>query len=117
MVDLDDYNLYLRAEEKESRISLSTVYRALAVLTEQGVDRQQVFDNVGRFYEIAKPVEHHHLLCLGRGEIVELNPVLGKDKERLLIQMDNDLVAVEVTLKGYYRAYRYRRKGGGEAMH
>lgn len=113
---LDAYNLYLRAKEKESRISLSTVYRALAHFTDTGLVKQLTFDGAGRFYEIAKPMEHHHLLCLGCGEIIELNPVLGQDEEKLLAQMDIDLVAVEVTLKGYCSACRHQKRGGG-AMH
>lgn len=113
---LDAYNIYLRAREKESRISLSTVYRALASFTDLGMVKQRVFDGVGRFYEIAKPVEHHHLLCLGCGGIIELNPVLGENEEKLLEQIDIDLVAVEVTLKGYCPACKHRSKGGG-AMH
>jgi len=104
---IDAHALYLKAKERDRGISLPTVYRALAVFARQGLVRKIVFDTGRHFYEIAWPDESHHFVCLGCGGISDLNPVLNKD-ERLLWQKEVEVVAVQVTIKGYCAACRVK---------
>lgn len=107
---MDANDLYLKVKERDKKISLSTVYRTLAVFTWQGLVRQLVLGTGRRFYEVSRLVESHHFVCLTCGGIFDLNPVLNKD-ERLLWQKEVEVVAVQVTNQGLLR--RMPCKGGG----
>lgn len=106
---MDANDLYLKVKERDKKISLSTVYRALAVFTRQGLVRQLVLGTGRRFYELARPVESHHFVCLTCGAIFDLKPVLNEE-ERLLWQKEVEVVAVQVTTKGYCAACRMMGK-------
>mgnify|MGYP000980189739 FL=1 len=51
-------------------ISLDTVYRSLATFTKEGLVRELQFrDQSRRFELVGKGEHHHHLVCLGCGNI------------------------------------------------
>jgi Fur family ferric uptake transcriptional regulator len=68
---LDADEVYRRAREEQPRLSLSTVYRALQRLKESGLITECHFDESHHHYEIKPSSEHHHLVCLGCGRVVE----------------------------------------------
>ncbi|PVV83766.1 Fur family transcriptional regulator [Dehalogenimonas alkenigignens] len=68
---LDADEIYQRARKKLPRISLSTVYRALAKFKESGLVEERHLDQNHHHYEISHQEHHHHLICTGCGKVVE----------------------------------------------
>lgn len=67
----DVEEVYQRATARDPRISLATVYRAMRLFEqERMVDRLDFGDGRARFEE-AKQEDHHHLIDVDNGEIVE----------------------------------------------
>ena len=75
---LDANELYQRAREKHPRLSLSTVYRSLQLFKKLGLVAEHDFADTHHHYETKSKAEHHHLLCLGCGKIVEFNCPLSQ---------------------------------------
>ena len=63
--------LYSLARQRQPRISLSTVYRALDMFEELGLVRALHLQGEHHCYEIARNGEHHHMICLGCGRVIE----------------------------------------------
>lgn len=61
-----------RVAELDPSIDLSTIYRALDVLTQAQLVVSAEIDGV-RVYEIAEPVPHHHLICRQCGAVQPLS--------------------------------------------
>jgi len=70
---LDADELYRRAREKQPRLSLSTVYRTLQLLKKLSLVEELHFDETHHHYEVKPSDEHHHLVCLGCGKVIELS--------------------------------------------
>jgi Fur family ferric uptake transcriptional regulator len=70
---LDAMAIHERAAKAHRGLSLATVYRALAVLTESGLVEQRYLDSdhSREYYEAVRGPEHHHMTCLGCGEVIE----------------------------------------------
>lgn len=68
---LDADEIYRLARQKRPRISLSTVYRTMQALKRSGLIHELHFDEVHHHYEVMPAREHHHLVCLGCGQVVE----------------------------------------------
>jgi Fur family transcriptional regulator, ferric uptake regulator len=68
---LDADEIYQRARKKLPRLSLSTVYRALAKFKQSGLIEERHLDENHHHYEISHYGEHHHLICTGCGKVVE----------------------------------------------
>lgn len=70
---LDAMAIHRRAAKAHRGLSLATVYRALAALTEAGLIEQRYLDSdhSREYYEAVRGPEHHHMTCLGCGEVIE----------------------------------------------
>lgn len=67
----DVETLYSRVKEKDSRISIATVYRTIRVLKNEGLLESHDFHNKGKTrYELPKE-KHGHLIDLHNDDIVE----------------------------------------------
>jgi len=99
---LDADEIYRRARIKQSRISLSTVYRTLRMFKELGLIEELHFDDAHHRYEIKPSSEHQHLICLGCGKIVEFECLLSsKMREDIARENDFEVTGVEVRMTGY----------------
>ena len=56
-------DIYTRARKHDPQIDMSTVYRALELFQTLGLVVSADFDGHEKGYEIAKPQQHHHLIC------------------------------------------------------
>ena len=99
---LDAESIFQRAREKDPNISLATVYRTLAVLTEMGlVDRSYLARNHEReHYEPVGAPKHHHFTCLDCHQVIEfqspgLNQLIGQFQEELGVQVLHACICVE----------------------
>lgn len=108
---LDADEIYRRAREKEPRLSLSTVYRTLQMLKKLGLVEELHFDESHHHYEVKPSAEHHHLVCLGCGRVIEFNHPLSRYvKGNVPEARDFDIAEVEVSVTGYCAKCRRSRE-------
>lgn len=107
---LDADQLYRLAKEREPRLSLSTVYRTLRLFKELGLVEERHFIEEHHHYEAKGQAEHHHLVCLGCGMVVEFeHPLTDRMKERVSKQSGFEILGAEVYMEGYCERCRRRR--------
>ena len=108
---LDADEIYRRAREKETRLSLSTVYRTLQRFKKMGLVEELHFNEDHHHYEIKPTTEHHHLLSLGCGKVIEFQQPLSRYISRNVAEAkDFDIVETEVRMTGYCSRCRQNRK-------
>lgn len=108
---LDADEVYRQAREKQPRISLSTVYRNLQTLKKLGLIEELHFNEAHHHYEIKPPTEHHHLVCLGCGKVVEFEcPLNQKMKEDVSREKGFKVINTEVRMTGYCPTCRQSKK-------
>lgn len=108
---LDADELHRRARKKQPRLSLSTVYRTLQLLKRVGLVEELHFDESHHHYEVKPSAEHHHLVCLDCGKIVEFQcPLTRKMRRDIAMEKDFEVTGVEVQMTGYCPACHYGRK-------
>ena len=108
---LDADEIYRRAREKEPRFSLSTVYRALQTFKKLGLVEVLHFDDAHHHYEVKPSAEHHHLMCLGCGKIVEFQyPLSRYIKRNIPESRDFDITGTEIRITGYCSGCRQCHK-------
>ena len=108
---LDADEVYRQAREKQPRLSLSTVYRTLQTLKKLGLVEELHFDEAHHHYEIKPPTEHHHLVCVACGTVVEFEcPLSQKMQEDVNREKGFEVTDVEVRMRGYCPKCRQERK-------
>jgi Fur family ferric uptake transcriptional regulator len=99
---MDAYELYELARQHEPAISLSTVYRNLKLFKELGLVEERHFAEEHHHYEAKPSVEHHHLVCLGCGQVQEFVSPLAK---RMVKEVGRDngfeISKTEIRMEGY----------------
>jgi Fe2+ or Zn2+ uptake regulation protein len=99
---LDADELYRQAKEKISRISLATVYRNLKLFKELGLIAESNLGDTHSHYEIKGRAEHHHLVCLRCGKVVEFDsPLIDKAVARTKRETGFDITSIRLKLEGY----------------
>jgi len=107
---LDADEIYRQAREKQSRLSLSTVYRTLRMFKELGLVKELHFDEAHHHYEANPSSEHQHLVCLGCGKVVEFEcPLSLKMREDIGREKGFEITGVEIRMTGY--CSKCRQKG------
>lgn len=89
--DVED--LYMRASDIDSNISIATVYRTVKLLEETGIiDRHEFRDGRAR-YEIVPENHHDHLIDLKTGNVIEFaNEEIEKLQEKIARELGYKLV-------------------------
>ncbi|RNC29831.1 MAG: Peroxide-responsive repressor PerR [Candidatus Dichloromethanomonas elyunquensis] len=92
------------------KISLGTVYRNLEALSEQGDLQKTVFPDGKARFEGAKHEHHHHMVCLGCSNIVDISlcPVRPEMKD-LLNAEEFEAVYHRFEVFGYCRDCREKK--------
>jgi len=110
----DADEIYRRARQKIPHISLSTVYRNLQRFKEQGLIEEFHFDENHHHYEVKPSAEHHHLVCLGCGKVIEFDYPLSRQITKSVPAARGFKVEKsEVHLSGY--CFACQQKGLPEA--
>jgi Fe2+ or Zn2+ uptake regulation protein len=112
---LDAAELYRRAQILQSRISLSTVYRALELFKKLGLVEEHRFEESHRHYEAKPLTKHYHLVCLQCGKILEFQSLLTEELEEEISQKKRFTV-ITAQIQGYCESCAMKRKenrGGG----
>jgi len=109
---LDAEEIHRRAREQGARLSLSTVYRTLAVLGKMGLLRELHFAEEHHHYERTLG-EHYHLYCLECGRISEHWPPDGGRRLRQVAEECGfDLVVARLELHGFCGQCRHSDQEG-----
>ena len=99
---LDADEVYRRARERQAQISLSTVYRTLRLFRKLGLVEELHFDDAHHHYEVKPPAEHHHLVCLGCGRVIEFHYPLSRYVKRNVPEAkDFKVIETEIRMTGY----------------
>ncbi len=108
---LDADELFLRAREKEPRISLATVYRNLKLFKELGLISESSLGDTHSHYEMKGKTAHHHLVCLGCGAVIEFDsPLINQAVDVMQKDRDYDITSVQLRLEGYCPECKRKRK-------
>jgi len=108
---LDADEIYRRAREKEPRLSLSTVYRTLQMMKKLNLVDELHFDENHHHYEVKPSAEHHHLVCLGCGRVIEFDYPLSRYLQKKVPEAkDFDVTETEVRMSGYCAKCRRARR-------
>jgi len=108
---LDADEVYRQAREKQPRFSLSTVYRTLQLLKKLGLVEEVHFDEAHHHYEVKPSAEHHHLVCLGCGKVIEFGyPLTRYVKRNVTEAHDFEITGTEIRMTGYCSRCRQARK-------
>ena len=108
---LDADEVYRQARDKQPRLSLSTVYRSLQLLKKLGLVEEVHFDEGHHRYEVKPSSEHHHLVCLGCGRVIEFRyPLTRYMKRNVPEAKDFEIVDTEIRMTGYCPKCRQARK-------
>lgn len=93
-------DVYERAKDIDSSISIATVYRTLSLLDELDLVIRHEFQEGYSRYEV-NDEHHHHLIDLETGKVVEFqNDELEKLKEKIARDLGYDLVDHRLELYG-----------------
>ncbi|MCL0059201.1 transcriptional repressor [Dehalococcoidia bacterium] len=112
---LDADEIYRRARKKRSRLSFSTVYRALQTFKKLGLIEELHFDEGHHHYEVKTSGEHHHLVCLSCGKVIEFHQRLSRYIKRNVAEAkDFDITETEVRVSGYCVECRQGRQSAGQ---
>ncbi len=107
---LDADEIYRQAREKQANISLSTVYRTLRMFKKLGLVAELHFDEEHHHYEVKPSTEHHHLVCLSCGKVMEFKyPLSLKMKRNIVREKDFEVTGVEIRMTGYCSKCRKNR--------
>jgi len=99
---LDADELFRRAKKHKPRISLATVYRNLKLFKELGLIAESNLGEAHSHYEIKGTVEHHHLVCLGCGLVVEFDsPLITEAKSAIQRERGFEIVTSQLKMEGY----------------
>ncbi|MBN3866904.1 Fur family transcriptional regulator [Gluconobacter kondonii] len=97
----DVEELYRRASEIDSRISVATVYRTVRLLEEKGILERRDFGGGRARYEASDSGNHYHLIDVDSGRVIEFEddePV--RLLEQLAQRLGFDLVSHRIELFG-----------------
>ena len=89
------------ARQRGHRVSLSTVYRTLDLLREQGLVEAANLQQDHRHFKAAGDEEHHHLVCLSCEKVIEFSsPHIKRLKEALEDEHQFTIRNVELEVGG-----------------
>ena len=100
---LDAEGVYQQAKERDPIISLATVYRTLAVLTQIGLIQQRhlILDDQRGYYEIADR-QHFHFTCVSCGRVIEFDtPLITQIQHELAQELGVEVTEARLYLKGH----------------
>ncbi len=108
---LDADEIYRQARQQGSHLSLSTVYRSLQAFKKLGLVEELHFDDAHHHYEVKPTDEHHHLVCLGCGKVIEFRHPLSRYLKRSIPESRNfDITETEIRMAGYCAECRRKQK-------
>jgi len=99
---IDAKELYRRASSRDESISPATVYRSLNLFKQLGLVDERRLEKIRCYYEMKRTPEHQHLVCQGRGKVMEFDsPLIHKLVEEVQRKHCFNVTKAELYLEGY----------------
>jgi len=97
----DVEQVYRRAADIDSKISIATVYRTVRLLEDAGVIERLDFGDGRARFEETREEHHHHLINVQTGEVTEFNSdELEAVKQRIARELGFELLGHRLELYG-----------------
>lgn len=97
----DAEELYARASEIDSNISLATIYRTVRLFTEAGIIETHDFRDGRARYETADDDHHDHLIDVTSGDVIEfVDEEIEELQKRIAAKLGYELVDHRLELYG-----------------
>ncbi len=97
----DVEQVYRRAADIDSKISIATVYRTVRLLEDAGVIERLDFGDGRARFEETREEHHHHLINVQTGEVIEFNSdELEAVKQRIARELGFELLGHRLELYG-----------------
>ncbi len=107
----DANEIYRRARRKDPHLSLSTVYRTMQAFKKIGLVDELHLSDTHHHYEVKPSTEHHHLVCLGCGRVIEFHYPLSRHIKRSVPEAkDFTISETEFNIKGYCSQCRQKKR-------
>jgi len=107
----DANEIYRRARKKDPHLSLSTVYRTMQAFKRIGLVDELHLSDTHHHYEVKPSTEHHHLVCLGCGRVIEFHYPLSRHIKRSVPEAkDFTISETEFSIKGYCSQCRQEKR-------
>lgn len=99
---LDAGMIFQEAKKRDSRISMATIYRSLALLKEVGlIEENHLGEDHGHFETVQGP-HHYHFTCLGCGKVIEFESREISVIAQEISQQENlQVTGIHFDLQGY----------------
>ena len=108
--------IYQQARARDPGLSLSTIYRTLALLKRHGLVDELHLAEEHHHYEVRPPTQHYHLVCTECGAVEEVEEVFGGSvdhlRDALLRERGFAVASLELDIAGV--CGRCRAAGGEE---
>jgi Fur family transcriptional regulator, ferric uptake regulator len=96
--------IFHRAFGQDPTLSLSTVYRTMKVLEEQGAIERHAFDDGVSRYEHADQKHHDHLIDIESGQVIEFeSEEIERLQKRIAAELGYEIVRHRLELYGKRR--------------
>lgn len=96
--------IHNRARRRAPDLSLATVYRTLALLTEMGLVEEHRLGEGHSHYEAVQEGPHYHFTCRRCGKVIEFDtPLVARVKHDLCKQEGVDITTSHLHFVGYCR--------------
>ncbi len=95
--------IFAVASQRDPSLNLSTVYRTLRWLEQEGLVSGRRFDETGRTerFDPVQPAEHHHFICTVCKNVIEFEqPLIGQIKEDFAARWGAQVDHASVMLSG-----------------
>ncbi len=108
----DVEEVYRRVAERDPRISLSTVYRTIRLLEDEGIVERHDFGDGRARYEPVGRDHHDHLINVATGEVIEFtNEEIERLQERVARELGFQLIGHRLELFGTPIQPKKRKNG------
>ena len=108
---MDADEIYRQARKKYPHLSLSTVYRSLQAFKKLGIVEELRLADTHHYYEVKPASEHHHLVCLGCGKVIEFQSPLSRHiKKSIPEAKDFEITETEIRIAGYCAECQRKQK-------
>jgi len=98
---LDADGLYQLARKRDNRISLSTVYRTLALLKRHNLVDELHLSEEHHHYEAKSSQQHYHLLCTECGAVEEFSgDIVERIREQLRREQGFEVSSLQLDIAG-----------------
>lgn len=109
----DALEIYRRAKQTDSSVSLSTVYRTMRILQDRGAVRRHAFEGGPSRFEPADRAHHDHIVDVETGQVIEFrSEEIERLQKEIARKLGYEIVSHRLELYARRRRPNGRSKSG-----